>query len=111
MPILSEPKLTLVVVQLPELTPPEEEDTETFRFPETEKISPPVLQLNEVTFGYTPDKILLKNINIDVGLDSRIAVIGPNGAGKSTLCVPSLFYGWLLYLTERPQNQAADWGP
>ena len=72
-------------LQLPELTPPEEEDTETFRFPECEKISPPVLQLNEVTFGYTPDKILLKGINIDVGLDSRIAVIGPNGAGKSTL--------------------------
>ncbi|KAH9938976.1 P-loop containing nucleoside triphosphate hydrolase protein [Epithele typhae] len=38
-----------------------------------------------VTFGYTPDKILLKGLNFDVGLDSRIAVIGPNGAGKSTL--------------------------
>ncbi|RPD59402.1 P-loop containing nucleoside triphosphate hydrolase protein [Lentinus tigrinus ALCF2SS1-7] len=74
-----------ILEKLPELTPPEEEDTETFRFPETEKISPPVLQLNEVTFGYTPDKILLRNINIDVGLESRIAVIGPNGAGKSTL--------------------------
>ncbi|KAI0735884.1 P-loop containing nucleoside triphosphate hydrolase protein [Earliella scabrosa] len=74
-----------ILEKLPELTPPEEEDTETFRFPECEKISPPVLQLNEVTFGYTPDKILLKGINIDVGLDSRIAVIGPNGAGKSTL--------------------------
>ena len=83
--VVSEHRVIHVVVQLPELTPPEEEDTETFRFPETEKISPPVLQLNEVTFGYTPDKILLRNINIDVGLDSRIAVIGPNGAGKSTL--------------------------
>lgn len=55
------------------------------RFPDAEKISPPLLQLNEVTFGYTPDKIILKNANIDVGLDSRIAVVGPNGAGKSTL--------------------------
>lgn len=75
--------------QLPELQPPEVEETETFKFPETEKISPPVLQLNEASFGYTPDKILLKDINIDVGLDSRIAVVGPNGAGKSTLCVLS----------------------
>ncbi|PIL30712.1 ATP-binding cassette transporter [Ganoderma sinense ZZ0214-1] len=74
-----------ILEKLPELTPPEEEDTETFKLPDTEKISPPVLQLNEVTFGYTPDKVLLKGINIDVGLDSRIAVIGPNGAGKSTL--------------------------
>ena len=77
--------------ELPELEPPEEEDTETFKLPETEKISPPVLQLNEVTFGYTPDRILLRGINIDVGLDSRIAVIGPNGAGKSTLCVSPMF--------------------
>ncbi|RDX51483.1 hypothetical protein OH76DRAFT_1346897 [Lentinus brumalis] len=74
-----------ILEKLPELTPPEEEDTETFKLPETEKISPPVLQLNEVSFGYTPDRILLKGVNIDVGLDSRIAVIGPNGAGKSTL--------------------------
>ncbi|OJT04948.1 hypothetical protein TRAPUB_4290 [Trametes pubescens] len=74
-----------ILEKLPELQPPEVEETETFKFPETEKISPPVLQLNEASFGYTPDKILLKDINIDVGLDSRIAVVGPNGAGKSTL--------------------------
>ncbi len=76
-----------ILEKLPELTPPEQEDTETFKLPETEKISPPILQLNEVTFGYTPEKVLLKGINIDVGLESRIAVIGPNGAGKSTLYV------------------------
>jgi len=55
------------------------------RFPEAEKISPPLLQLSEVTFGYTPENLLLKGINIDVGLDSRIAIVGANGAGKSTL--------------------------
>ena len=71
--------------QLPELHPPETAETETFKFPETEKIAPPVLQLSNSSFGYTSDKILLKNIDIDVGLDSRIAVVGPNGAGKSTL--------------------------
>ncbi|GJE94176.1 ABC transporter [Phanerochaete sordida] len=74
-----------ILEKLPELTPPEVDETETFKFPETEKISPPLLQLNEVTFGYTPDKILLKGVNIDVGLDSRMAIVGPNGAGKSTL--------------------------
>lgn len=57
------------------------------RFPETEKISPPLLQMSEVTFGYSPEKIILKNVNIDVGLDSRIAIVGANGAGKSTLWV------------------------
>jgi len=43
--------------------------------------------MSEVTFGYTPEKIILKNVNIDVGLDSRIAIVGANGAGKSTLWV------------------------
>ena len=80
------------------------DETETFRFPETEKISPPLLQvrpplrptltarrtdhatqLSDVTFGYDPTKPILNKINIDVGLDSRIAVVGSNGAGKSTL--------------------------
>lgn len=60
------------------------------RFPEMEKISPPLLQMNEVTFGYNPDKSILKSINFDIGFDSRIAIVGANGAGKSTLCAPSL---------------------
>ena len=77
--------------ELPELEPPEEEDTETFKLPETEKISPPLLQANEITFGYTPDKLVLRNVNFDVGLDSRVAIVGANGAGKSTLCVPLAF--------------------
>jgi len=55
-----------------------------------EKISPPLLQMNEVTFGYNPDKSILKNINFDIGFDSRIAIVGANGAGKSTLCAQSL---------------------
>ena len=67
--------------------PPEAEETETFKFPPTEKISPPLLQLNEVSFGYDSTQILLRGLNIDVGLESRMAVVGPNGAGKSTLYV------------------------
>ncbi|KAL7418028.1 P-loop containing nucleoside triphosphate hydrolase protein [Mrakia frigida] len=74
-----------ILEKLPDLEPPEAEESESFKFPDAEKISPPLLQLDNVTFGYTPEKIILKSVNIDVGLDSRIAVIGPNGAGKSTL--------------------------
>lgn len=52
------------------------------RFPEVDKISPPLLQLSGVNFGYTPEKQILKDVYIDVGLDSRIAVVGANGAGR-----------------------------
>ncbi|KIM51677.1 hypothetical protein SCLCIDRAFT_1166571 [Scleroderma citrinum Foug A] len=74
-----------ILEKLPDLEPPEEEETEKFKFPETEKISPPLLQLSEVTFGYSLDKLIMKGINFDVSLDSRIAIVGANGAGKSTL--------------------------
>ncbi|KAJ3825920.1 P-loop containing nucleoside triphosphate hydrolase protein [Lentinula raphanica] len=74
-----------ILEKLPDLQPPEEDETENFKFPETEKISPPLLQMSEVTFGYTPEKMILKNVSFDVGLDSRIAIVGANGSGKSTL--------------------------
>ncbi|WWC66737.1 uncharacterized protein I206_100642 [Kwoniella pini CBS 10737] len=74
-----------ILEKLPELEPPEQDDSESFKFPDPEKISPPLLQLDEATFGYSPEKIILQNVNIDVQMDSRIAVIGPNGAGKSTM--------------------------
>ena len=48
-------------------------------------MAPPLLQLDEVTFGYSAENPILKSVNIDVGLDSRIAIVGPNGAGKTTL--------------------------
>ncbi|KAF0911475.1 hypothetical protein E2562_011127 [Oryza meyeriana var. granulata] len=57
----------------------------TFRFTDVGKLPPPVLQFVEVTFGYTPDNLIYKNLDFGVDLDSRVALVGPNGAGKSTL--------------------------
>ncbi|WCJ40980.1 ATP-binding cassette sub-family F member 2 [Euphorbia peplus] len=57
----------------------------TFRFVDVGKLPPPVLQFVEVSFGYTPDNLIYKNLDFGVDLDSRIALVGPNGAGKSTL--------------------------
>ena len=93
-----------ILEKLPELEPPEADEKETFRwalrltnqtdnytlltyeflrsFPDCDKISPPLLQLSGVSFGYSPEVPVLKNVDIDVGLDSRIAVVGANGAGK-----------------------------
>ncbi|CAD6198037.1 unnamed protein product [Caenorhabditis auriculariae] len=55
-----------------------------FNFPETTKLSPPVLGLHNVTFAYG-NQVLFKNIDFGVDMDSRIAIVGPNGVGKSTL--------------------------
>jgi ATP-binding cassette subfamily F protein 3 len=72
--------------------PPKEEmeglgegDSVFFRFEDPESLSPPVLQVDEVTFGYDKSRIILKNISFDVQMDSKVAIVGPNGAGKSTL--------------------------
>lgn len=56
-----------------------------FRFTDVGKLPPPVLQFVDVSFGYTPENILYRNLDFGVDLDSRIALVGPNGAGKSTL--------------------------
>ncbi|KAI1277029.1 P-loop containing nucleoside triphosphate hydrolase protein [Xylaria sp. FL0933] len=71
--------------RMPILQPPEAEYSVKFKFPEVEKLSPPIVQMSGVTFGYTPDNILLKDIDLDVQLDSRIGIVGPNGAGKTTI--------------------------
>jgi ATP-binding cassette subfamily F protein 3 len=41
--------------------------------------------MTDVSFGYVLDRILLKHVDLDVQLDSRIGIVGPNGAGKTTV--------------------------
>lgn len=38
-----------------------------------------------VQFGYSEDKMLMENININVKAGSKVAIVGPTGAGKTTL--------------------------
>ncbi|KAF5094789.1 hypothetical protein D0Z00_003393 [Geotrichum galactomycetum] len=59
----------------------------SFRFPPVEKLPPPVLSFDDVSFSYSgnPEDNLYENLNFGVDMDSRIALVGPNGVGKSTL--------------------------
>ncbi len=43
------------------------------------------LKFENVTFGYNPDKPVLRDINFEVAGGSVVAIVGPTGAGKSTL--------------------------
>ena len=38
-----------------------------------------------VQFGYTPEKLLMKDINLTVEPGQKVAIVGPTGAGKTTL--------------------------
>lgn len=56
-----------------------------FRFDEPDKLTPPILKMEDVTFGYSSERIILKDVTFNVAMDSKVAIVGPNGAGKSTL--------------------------
>ncbi|KAJ5907952.1 ABC transporter ATP-binding protein [Penicillium taxi] len=71
--------------RMPVLEAPEAEYVVHFQFPEVEKLSPPIVQMSEVCFGYTKELPLLKDVDLSVQLDSRIGIVGPNGAGKTTV--------------------------
>ena len=44
-----------------------------------------MVKLEQVTFRYIPDKILLENIDLTVDIKSIAALLGRNGCDKSTL--------------------------
>lgn len=66
---------------------PKSDPIYAFEFPQSEKLAPPVLAFNNVSFSYSGEKkdYLYHKTSFGVDLDSRIALVGPNGAGKSTL--------------------------
>ncbi|SER50796.1 ABC transporter ATP-binding protein [Lachnobacterium bovis] len=43
------------------------------------------IEFNHVSFGYTDDKIIINDFNLEVKPGEKVAIVGPTGAGKSTL--------------------------
>jgi ATP-binding cassette subfamily B protein len=58
---------------------PEAVDAKVIEHPEG------AVQFEHVKFGYSPDNILMQDMNIDVQPGQMIAIVGPTGAGKTTL--------------------------
>jgi ATP-binding cassette, subfamily F, member 3 len=62
-----------------------EEQTIEFDFPNPDQLAPPILALDHVEAGYEPGKPVLRNLNLRLDMDDRVALLGANGNGKSTL--------------------------
>jgi len=43
------------------------------------------MRVNNLTFGYSPERILIKGLDLEIKKEDRICVVGKNGKGKSTL--------------------------
>ena len=46
-----------------------------FRFPECDKLSSSVLQLDEMQFYYSKDKIVFNNVDCNANMESRICIV------------------------------------
>jgi len=53
--------------------------------PSPDYISGPLVQCIDVSFGWTPEKILYTGVNFNIEMETKVALIGSNGIGKSTL--------------------------
>lgn len=43
------------------------------------------VEFNNVTFGYLPERLVLKNVTFSVPSGKTVALVGPSGSGKSTV--------------------------
>lgn len=66
------------------ITAPEDAARVVFTFPKPEELSPPIISIEGGSTGYG-DTVVLKDLNLRIDQDDRIALLGKNGQGKSTL--------------------------
>lgn len=43
------------------------------------------VSLKNITFGYTTDRTILKNVSVEAKKGKTVAIVGPTGAGKTTI--------------------------
>ena len=55
----------------------------SFFIPSSPILAPPIINLSNVSIGYN-EKIILKDLNLRIDPEDRIALLGANGQGKST---------------------------
>ncbi|MEL7164389.1 MAG: ABC-F family ATP-binding cassette domain-containing protein [Pseudomonadota bacterium] len=66
------------------ITTPQEAGLKRMDFPNPEKLSPPIVNMDGASTGYNGTPVLSK-LSLRIDQDDRIALLGKNGMGKSTL--------------------------
>jgi len=73
-----------MISKMQPISTPQEAALRRFTFPEPEELQPPILRLDHASVGYDGPPVL-KNLDLRIDQDDRIALLGQNGQGKSTL--------------------------
>ncbi len=71
-----------------------------FQIPAPDRQPDHLLQLEDVSAGYSEEQVILNDVNVHIGSGDRLGLLGVNGAGKSTL-VKALANGSTLLSGER----------
>jgi len=53
-------------------------------FGDIDAVKSNLITMDNVSFGYNKDDMILSNIDFGIDINSRIVMVGPNGSGKST---------------------------
>ncbi|PLW77708.1 ABC-F family ATP-binding cassette domain-containing protein [Cohaesibacter celericrescens] len=62
-----------------------EDHIKPLTFPNPEKLmAPPLIRMENASVGYEPGKPVLRNLDLRIDPDDRLALLGANGNGKST---------------------------
>jgi len=71
--------------RLPKLNELADIESLDFEFRHAPFTAKTLLEVREVSFGYTPDHLLFRHMNLTINARDKFGVIGNNGKGKSTL--------------------------
>ena len=64
-----------------------DEEPETLDTPDAASLSEVqgLVEIDDVTFGYVPERTILKNVTVTATPGKTVAIVGPTGAGKTTI--------------------------
>ena len=83
----------------------EEDEEVVLNFPDPGSFDNNIVVLDQVTFGYNSDKILLQDVDLTIDMNSRVALLGRNGCGASIQYPSSLYCSLIQSLIDILSSQ------